>query len=90
MMTVLYAAGGVAGVTGLATSLAARHRVPKPFRSIKSTIAVSLACVGGKHGRCGDHLSCPCACHDDAIHRALSSSGRPTSGRSTAPFVERD
>jgi hypothetical protein len=89
MITVLFAAGGIAGLSGLATSVAARRRIPKPFRSVKASIAVSLTCVSGKHGRCGDHLSCPCACHDEAIHRALSSV-RPTPGRSAAPFVERD
>lgn len=88
MINLLLTIGALAGLGGLATTLTARRRVPRPFRSVKTSIAVSMSCVAGRHGRCGDHLACPCNCHDAAIHRALTSTRH--SGRAAAPFVERD
>ena len=63
--------GVIALATGVACYFIARGRVPRTFRSPKSALAVSLPCLRSRHAGCHQHLSCPCACHDDVLHFAL-------------------
>ena len=69
----ILAAAVLAGATlsGVLCLIMARLRVPKSFRSLRTSLAVSLPCLTSKHDECHLHLNCPCACHDDVLHFAL-------------------
>ena len=56
---------------GCTCMLVARCRVPARFRSLRTSLAVSMPCLTAKHDRCFLHLNCPCACHDEVLHYSL-------------------
>ena len=55
----------VVGLSGV--FFIARSRVPKAVRSVGSTLKLTGRCLSANHDGCGQHLTCPCHCHDHYI-----------------------
>lgn len=72
MMLVPVFVGSLAASAALVSTITARLRIPKQFRTLRAAMKVSLSCVHAGHMHCDDHLHCPCACHDAVIYAAIA------------------
>jgi hypothetical protein len=66
-LQVALAAAAVAAIYGIA-----RYRIPTAARSMKRIMSITGSCLSANHDGCGEHLACPCSCHDDHIKRMMA------------------
>jgi hypothetical protein len=64
---VALAAAYVAAIFGIAL-----HRVPRAARSVQSAMKITGSCLSANHDGCGQHLACPCLCHDNHIKKMMA------------------
>jgi hypothetical protein len=52
--------------------LVACRRIPSATRGGQRALQVTMNCVRARHSGCGEHLACPCTCHDHHIWQIMT------------------
>lgn len=63
---------GLGALYAAALYLVACRRIPSATRSSHQALQVTMSCVRARHSGCGEHLSCPCTCHDHHILQIMT------------------